>query len=326
MAKKPTPKSSYIILDEARVFYDRTNDTVHLTVKDEEIPEGIHLSLNSERADEKRFRRVLDNHGLLTQSDLMKEYELLKKVANEFNGGAAHMPRDSKDHIPFGFGAETPMSWNTVKDPHLLVVGDAGSGKSVVLQNIAEYVLAYGQEAGFTLLHSGYSPRPDVAATIERIKTAKAIIEARYLEIMESMAQNKEYVPSSQVVLIVDEFSAIIQEDVEAAKMLLGIVRMGAPAGVHVVASSYSSSNSVTYNDQEKYLLAQDIHEAFSATFNLRNHRVSSSFSTEEKALMKKLDSGCGILINSEGKTLVKIIPYLKVLEGRGWYPNRAIK
>lgn len=322
MAKKPTPKSSYAILDEARVFYDRTNDTVHLTVKDKEIPEGIHLSLNSERADEKRLRRVLDNHGLLTQSDLMKEYELLKKVASEFNGGAAHMPRDSKNHIPFGFGAEVPMSWNIVKDPHLLVIGDPGSGKSVALQNIAEYVLAYGTDAGITLLDAGYSLEPDAGATIDFIKTTKAIIEARYLEIMEAMAQNIEYVPSSQIILIVDEVSAIVERDLEAAKMLLGIVRMGAPAGVHVVASSYGGS----YYTQEKYEVDQGIKDAFSATFNLRNHHVSNRFSTEEKALLKKLDSGCGMLINSEGKTLVQLIPYQKVLESRGWSPNRRQK
>lgn len=330
MATKPNPKSSYVILDDARVFYDRNADTVHLTVKDKEIPEGIHLSLNPTREDEKRLRKVLENHGLLNKSDLMKEYSALQEFARELKGGPAYMPRDSKNCIPFGFGAAMPMSWNVKKDPHLLVIGELGSGKSVTLLNIAEYVRTYGKAANMSLLYSSnpFDKKDELNETVSRIKEAKAIVEERYLEIVESLARNEEYVPSSQVVLIVDEFSAIVKDDLEAANMLLRIIRMGSPVGVHVVASSYGTpSDSVAfYNSQEKYTLALDINDAFSATFNMRSHRVSNRFFAAEKALLKNLDSGCGMLINSSGKTLVQIVPYQAVMDGKGWFPKNRKK
>jgi hypothetical protein len=327
MAKQPNPNSSYVILDDARVFYDRNTDTVHLTIKDKEIPEGIHLSLNSEREDEKRLRKVLRNHGLLNKSDLMKEYSALQVFARGAEGRPAYMPRDSANCVPFGFSAESPMSWNLKKDPHLLVIGEPGSGKSVTLQNIAEYVRAYGKDVNMSLLYS-YNPfdkKNGVNKTVRNIEKAKTIVEERYREIVESIARNEEYTPASQVILIVDELSVIVKDDLEAAKMLLGIVRMGSPVGVHVVASSYGTpSDSVAfYESQEKYTLALDINDAFSAMFNLRTHRASNRFLTAEKALLRILDTGCGMLVNSSGKTLVQIVPYREVMEGTGWLSQR---
>jgi hypothetical protein len=320
MAKKPNPKSSYAILDDARVFYDRNNDTVHLTVKDSEIPEGIHLSLNSEREDEKRLRKVLDNHGLLAKSDLMKEYHALQEIAREFNGGAAHMPRDSRYCIPFGFGAETPMSWDIRKDPHLLVTGDPGSGKSIILQNIAEYVLEYGEYDDMELLSAKYSFDPEYSfdENVRNIKKAKAIVEERYRNIVESMARNEEYLPTERVILIVDDFSSIVKSDLESAKMLLGIIRMGMTVGVHVVSTAHGDVSSFS-GSREACILVHQIHEAFRATFNMRRFTTSAAFSTAEKALFKILNTGCGMLINSSGKTLVQIIPYKEVMNGKGW-------
>lgn len=320
MAKKPNPKSSYVILDSARVYYDPNNDTVHLTVKDKEIPEGIHLSLNARREDEKRLRKVLDNHGLLTKTDLMKEYHALQRLTQEFNGGAAHLPRDSKNYIPFGFSAEVPMSWNIEKDPHLLVVGCPGSGKSVVLQNIAEYVLEYGEDEGMELLYSqnSFETKYTFAETVENIKKAKEIVAERYSKIVESMAKNEEYRPSSKIILIVDGYSHIANEDIETAQMLLGIVRMGSQVGVHVVAASFGPTSNLAENSDE-YDIVRRLDFAFSATFQMRHYSPSNSFSPAERALFKNLDSGCGMLINSSGKTLVQIIPYKRVMEGPGW-------
>lgn len=320
MAKKPNPKSSYVVLDSARVYYDQNNDTVHLTVKDKEIPEGIHLSLNASREDEKRLRRVLDDHGLLNKSDLMKEYHLLQQIAKEFNRGAAHLTRDARSCIPFGFSAEYPMSWNIRKDPHLLVIGSPGAGKSVALQNIAEYVLEHGEDENMELLYSrnSFEPKYTLDETIENIKQAKAIVEERYSDIVKSMAKNEEYLPSSKIILIVDGFSHIADEDVETAKMLLGIVRMGSQVGVHVVAASFGPTSNLAESPEE-YKIVRQLDSAFPATFQMRHYSPSNSFSAAERALFKQFDSGCGMFINSAGKNLVQIIPYKKVLEGPGW-------
>ena len=324
MAKKPNQKSSYLNLDSARVYYDQNNDTVHLTIKDTEIPEGIHLSLNARREDEKRLRKVLDAHGLLNKTDLMKEYQALRRFTQEFSGGAAHMPRDAKNCIPFGFSAESPMSWNIQKDPHLLVIGAPGSGKSVTLQNIAEYVLEYGEHEGMELLYSvdAFDKEFGFTETVVNIKKAKAIVEERYREIVEAMANNKEYIPSSKVILVVDDcLNHLAEQDMETANMLLGIVRMGSHVGVHVASGSYGSTSNLTESPEE-YKIVRQINSAFSATFQMRHYSPSNAYSTAERALFKQLDGGCGMLINSAGKTLVQIIPYRKVLDERGMVPG----
>ena len=324
MAKKPNPKSSYVILDSARVYYDQNSDTIHLTIKDKEIPEGIHLSLNARREDEKRLRKVLDSHGLLNKTDLMKEYQALRRFVQEFNGGAAHMWPDTKNHIPFGFSAESPMSWNIQKDPHLLVIGAPGSGKSVILQNIAEYLLTYGEREGMELLYSvdAFDKEYGFVETVINIKKAKAIVEERYREIVEAMANNAEYIPSSKVMLIVDDcLNHLAEHDIETANMLLGIVRMGSQVGVHVAAGSYGPTSNLTESPEE-YKIVRQLNSAFSATFQMRHYSPSNAFSTAERALFKQLDSGCGMLTNSSGKTLVQIVPYRKVLDDRGMVPG----
>lgn len=64
MAKKPA-KGNYLTLEDVRITYDKKTDSVHLTSKDKDLPEGgFHLTLNKGREAEQALRSLLINAGM----------------------------------------------------------------------------------------------------------------------------------------------------------------------------------------------------------------------------------------------------------------------
>jgi hypothetical protein len=74
MVTKPE-KGKYLTLEDVRIHYDENKDSIVLTSKDKDIPEGksIYLNLNNGRGAEKVLREMLQNAGII-ESENFKNF------------------------------------------------------------------------------------------------------------------------------------------------------------------------------------------------------------------------------------------------------------
>lgn len=127
MAKKPA-KGNYLTLEDVRITYDKKTDSVHLTSKDKDLPEGgFHLTLNKGREAEQALRSLLIDAGMAQPK---AEDTIPKKL--EFN---------IAEQMPQVFLGKDSMGKAILTDPTaspLHIIGGVGRGKTEFAKSPAE--------------------------------------------------------------------------------------------------------------------------------------------------------------------------------------------
>lgn len=121
----------YMKLEDVRVFYDDEDGSIHLTSKDKKLPKGkgFHLTLNQGRPAENVLREMMIEQGFMEEDGFKDLPEPLT---------LDHARPDYHEwQVPLGrFSAHDEAMWDMNQDPHLVILGHTGSGKSVTLRNI----------------------------------------------------------------------------------------------------------------------------------------------------------------------------------------------
>lgn len=126
MAIKPA-KGNYVTLEDVRITYDKKTDSIHLTSKDKDLPEGgFHLTLNKGREAEQALRTLLINAGM----GKPKEEDTIP--ANlEFS------IEEQTLGLTLGKGVDgKSVRWLPANFPHLFISGVVGQGKTHALHNL----------------------------------------------------------------------------------------------------------------------------------------------------------------------------------------------
>lgn len=153
--------------------------------------------------------------------------------------------------------------------PHLLIAGQSGSGKSVLIQSIvASLVRFHGPEsirftlidpkrvtfvsAGFRAAVAAHLDGPirfDTEEVLPVIQRLVDVMEERYrlferTQVMDIGEFNEQAAPGDRLerrILVIDEFQDLITEKVSAKEFFAGIKRLGAKAraaGIHLVLAT----------------------------------------------------------------------------------------
>lgn len=126
MVKKPV-RGNYLTLEDVRITYDKKTDSIHLTSKDPDLPEGgFHLTLSKGREAEQALRSFFINEGMAqpkTEDTIPKQLEF--SIEEQTLG------------LTLGKGVdEKSVRWDPANYPHLFVSGAVGRGKTHLLHNI----------------------------------------------------------------------------------------------------------------------------------------------------------------------------------------------
>lgn len=141
MAKKPL-KGNYLTLEDVRISYDKKTDSIHLTSKDKDLPDGgFHLTLNKGREAEQALRSLLIDAGMAQSKEENDMPVEDFRLDEQFYG------------ITLGRGANgKAIRWTPETSPHMFISGGTGRGKSVLLRNIVYSALIHNglNESGNT--------------------------------------------------------------------------------------------------------------------------------------------------------------------------------
>lgn len=138
-----------------------------------------------------------------------------------------------------------------LKQPHLLIAGATGSGKSVVINGLIHEALiqSFPSEAGLMLVDPkrvelniyrniphciAYSSEPSEHS--ELLNRALRIIDQRYQQLA---AEGKRKWEGGQIYVIIDELADLMLTDKKTVQPLLQrIAQIGRAAGVHLIAAT----------------------------------------------------------------------------------------
>ena len=206
--------------------------------------------------------------------------------------------------------------------PHLLIAGATGSGKSVVINGLIDmlmYRLPFDKDDGaamilidpkkvelsqyknlpHTLSHAaGYDPD----AWVKALQGAVNIMDSRY----NAMAKNglKMYA-GSDIYVVIDEWASIYKsvKGKECYRLLMRLTSEGRAARVHVIlATQVPKAN----------IIPTEIRENFAARLCLRTaNSIQSRVIMEEDGCESLPRYGQGFYVTPEGNTLY-YIPYVK--------------
>lgn len=138
---------------------------------------------------------------------------------------------DASKFIPFATGIEgEPVEYNFRLDPHLLIAGASGGGKSVLLQSLAYGALVRGYELYVADPTKGGADfkfaEPYAKAFTDEVFAAAAMMKAIYHEVMRRKDLNKTYgvgnyrdlpedVRPKHICILLDEFTSLMNPDPE---------------------------------------------------------------------------------------------------------------
>lgn len=138
---------------------------------------------------------------------------------------------------------------NLGKQPHILIAGATGSGKSVFLNNLIYNLICAPGRTEFVFIDlkrvelSDYKNLPQTIAYCDTTKRAAAMlyvikqeIEDRYKKLAERNKKKWDDEDGSQIYIVIDEYAELVTT---ARKMvepqLISIAQIGRAAGVHII-------------------------------------------------------------------------------------------
>lgn len=179
------------------------------------------------------------------------------------------------EHIFLGRVADGDVAWAPNVNPHILISGSPGSGKTVFLQNLAEQCriqnwlvfVMNGQPADSDVWLSGrnFDTTNDLVSSVHMLDEVLSILQSRYSTMEAEGVVN--YAESTAklipILVVIDSLDAIVEsrENVflssdenlygkHFASVLASITRFGRAAGVFVAASTTSSLSSELFTNE----------------------------------------------------------------------------
>lgn len=212
---------------------DRLPNNTQVQVLDFTLPSG--LAFVDVKAKTKQMETASKNAFVEVRRHPSGKADEFRMLASEVNPMPERAPFDwdgaeTGDHrIPFAtnlFGE--PTCYDNEADPHLLVSGQSGGGKSVVLQNFIYGAIIRGWDLWVVDPSKGAVDfnfaEPYARAVGRTVWEAKGIISAIYDEVMRRKAINSEYncgnyrdlpdeVRYSHVLIVLDEFTSMMMPE-----------------------------------------------------------------------------------------------------------------
>lgn len=226
-----------------------------------------------------------------------------------------------------------------LKQPHLLIAGATGSGKSVVINGLIDmlmYRLPFDKADGAALILidpkkvelSQYKNLPhtlshaagyDPDAWVNALQSAVNIMDSRY----NAMAkQNQRLYIGSDIYVVIDEWASIYKSvrGKECYRLLMRLTSEGRAAKVHVIlATQVPKAN----------IIPTEIRENFAARLCLRTaNSIQSRVIMEANGCEDLPRYGQGYYVTPEGNTLY-YIPYVQeneIEQNLMWWKNQTGK
>ena len=249
-------QKNYLELN-VRVSYDESDDSVHITSKDKNLPKdsgGFHLTLSGGRGAEQTLREMLEDAGIITEEHILPTMVPYADVAG--------YPWNT---FPLGkMGGSKISFWEPARSPNLLITGPAGAGKSVIERSLIFHCLQnpdkwriYGIDPHRVELGSYKKHSPVVARIATELEDAvdlcrfiKDEMMDRYTMMEKAGVNNYQDLPETPhaILFLVDEVAVFLSlsgskteggkaEDKlkgEASMLLTKIARAGRAAGIHL--------------------------------------------------------------------------------------------
>lgn len=264
------PKKNNVELN-IEVSYDETTDSVIITSKDKNIPDGFaYTGFNLGEDAEYVLRQMLKNAGSITEKHLIPTEFLYEDIAES-----------TWDVFPLGKARGSMIAnWDPTTSTNLLISGSVGSGKSAIERNLVFHCLqhpdkwrVWGIDLGpweLASLSKKYAPvvehvATDMEAALAVCRAVKDEMMDRY-EKMEALGVNNYCdLPDAPtaIMFLISELSALfgnyggrmpigITKDAlqdEFSTILTKISKLGRAAGVHLVLSSWETDTSFINNE-----------------------------------------------------------------------------
>lgn len=247
---------------EVSLTYDENTDSIYLQTKGRSYPSAKIRLEQKDCASEFNLRELLERKGIIPECRF-------KSIPYPLPYPESH-PESQWDRFPLGLHSNGKEAvWNSSTSAHALIVGDIGSGKSVIQRNILAHCSKHSDEWKVLAIDplrvefSSYKNRypeliemvSSVPDAVEMLRYAHGEMTLRHAE-MEKLGQNNFRdmdKPLKSLMIMMDEVNwylrpvgsraqdALEENELraEAAQILLDIARLGRAAGVHLVLASH---------------------------------------------------------------------------------------
>lgn len=256
-------KKKYLSFDDLRISYDPRDNVVRLSSGDEVLKkEKFHLTLMRNTPLDDSLRKLLSKEGIIKPRPSLD----LPDFASIQD--AQETPWDV---IPLGQAYNRrQVNWETSVEPHALLAGSTGSGKSIIQASVLRHLAKniqhwdiYGIDlkrvelkyyADNYLLQENFDIATDVASSLQMLQKLESILSARY-EILNEKGMNNiaPFIESGNkkaIFLLIDEAFPLLAPNpalkekannemrAEMAKIIADLARLGRAAGIHLMIST----------------------------------------------------------------------------------------
>lgn len=226
---------------------------------------------------------------------------------------------------------------DALRQPHILIAGATGSGKSVIVNALIHAALLRhpGGPDGARLIlidpkrvelvqwrdmpHTGkYASEPDEMR--EALKLAMRITEKRFKKIARKKGYQKKY-NGPDLYIIIDEFADLMTTQKKAiAPTIQRLAQLGRAARVHLIIATQCPL---------RQIIPSEIKCNFDARFGLRTRSAQDSRNIIERAGLERLPRyGQAVYMTPEGERLYNIpmIPDAELARVAKWWMGRKCK